>query len=247
VVLASLVVLLSVAPVPLDAEAVSHQVEALWRRRDDPAAMSQAKVLLDGALARAPDDYGLLWRATAWHFWSSDDPSLPTATRAQFGKAGWDLAERAVARNPGHVAGHFWAALTMGNYALGLGIMRAIGQGIEGKFRERIGAAERLDPRYANGGIQNAWGGYYLTLPWPKRDLAKAEAYFKKALVINPHNLRTRVYLAELRRRQDRLPEARQLLEEVLRATPDRYDPPEEKRAQKLAAEALRKVVDAMK
>jgi tetratricopeptide (TPR) repeat protein len=243
----ALLVVLSVAPAPFDAAAASQQAQALWRRRDEPAAMDQAKQLLDQALVRAPDDYGLLWRAAAWHFWKSDDPALPTSTRAQLGKTGWDLAERAVARNPGHVAGHFWAALTMGNYALGLGIMRAITQGIEGKFRAHIGAAERLDPRYGQGGIQNAWGGYYLTLPWPKRDLEKAEAYFKQALAINPHNLRTRVLLAELRVRRDRLPEARQLLEEVLGATPDQYDPPEEKRAQKLAAATLRKVVDAIK
>jgi tetratricopeptide (TPR) repeat protein len=167
--------------------------------------------------------------------------------KARHGKMGWDLAERAVARNPNDAAGHFWAAVTMGNYSLGLGIVRAIAQGIEGKFRRHIAEAERLDPRYGKGAIQNAWGGYYLSLPWPKRDVKKAAEYLGKALVINPHNLRTRVFLAQVELREDHPIEAKRLLDEVLAATPGKYDPPEEKRAKILAGETMRKVVDAMK
>lgn len=241
------VMLAALSPAPLTPQQASERVQELWKRRDNPAVMVEAKRILDDGLARAPDDYGLLWRAAAWHFWFSDDPSLSTAERARHGKEGWDLAEKAVARNPNDAAGHFWAAVTMGNYSLNLGIVRAIAQGIEGKFRRHISEAERLDPRYAGGSIQNAWGGYYLSLPWPKRDVKKAAEYFGKALQINPHNLRTRVFLAQLNLREDRPAEAKRLLEEVLQATPGKYDPPEEKRAQALAAETMRKVVDAMK
>jgi tetratricopeptide (TPR) repeat protein len=241
-----LVTALSAAPAPPPPAQTARQVEELWKRRDDPAAMREAKQLLDAALAQAPDDYGLLWRAAAWHFWQSDAPGLPDGDKSRYGKAGWDLAERAVARNPDGAAGHFWAATTMGNYALGIGVLRALSQGIEGKFRRHIGEAERLDPRYGQGAIQNAWGGFYLELPWPKRDVKKAAEYFRKALAINPHNLRTRVYQAELELREDRPAEAKRLLEEVLRATPGKYDAPEERRAQVMARETLRKVVDAM-
>lgn len=244
---ASIALLVALAPAPMTPQQASERVEQLWKRRDDPAAMVEAKQILDQALARAPDDYGLLWRAAAWHFWKSDDPALPVAERAKYGKEGWDLAEKAVARNPNDAAGHFWAAVTMGNYSLNLGIVRAISQGIEGKFRRHIGEAERLDPRYGKGSVQNAWGGYYLTLPWPKRDVKKAAEYFGKALQINPHNLRTRVFMAQLNLREDRPAEAKRLLEEVLQAAPGKYDAPEEKRAQVLAGETMRKVVDAMK
>jgi tetratricopeptide (TPR) repeat protein len=240
-------VMAAVAPAPMTAPQACERVQELWKRRDDPAVMSEAKRILDDALARAPEDYGLLWRAAAWHFWMSDDPALPTAEKARHGKQGWDLAERAVARNPNDAAGHFWAAVTMGNYSLSLGIVRAIAQGIEGKFRHHIGEAERLDARYGKGSVQNAWGGYYLSLPWPKRDVKKAAEYFSKALQINPHNLRTRVFQAQLELREDRPAEAKRILDEVLRAAPGKYDAPEEKRAQVLAGETMRKVVDAMK
>jgi tetratricopeptide (TPR) repeat protein len=244
---AVIAVVLAAAPGPLGPPEACERVQELWKRRDDPAAMAEAKQILDQALARAPDDYGLLWRAAAWHFWYSDDPALPTAEKARHGKEGWDLAERAVARNPNDAAGHFWAAVTMGNYSLSLGIVRAISQGIEGKFRHHISEAERLDPRYGRGSVQNAWGGYYLSLPWPKRDVKKAAEYLGKALQVNPYNLRTRVFLAQLNLREDRPAEAKRLLDEVLQAKPGRYDAPEERRAQVLAAEAMRKVVDAMK
>jgi tetratricopeptide (TPR) repeat protein len=245
--LGALILVVALAPAPLTPQQASEKVQELWKRRDEPAVMAEAKRILDEALARNPEDYGLLWRAAAWHFWKCDDPAVPSAERARHGKEGWDLAEKAVARNPNDAAGHFWAAVTMGNYSLSLGIVRAIAQGIEGKFRHHIGEAERLDQRYGKGSIQNAWGGYYLSLPWPKRDVKKAAEYFSKALQINPHNLRTRVFMAQLNLREDRPAEAKRLLEEVLQATPDKYDPPEEKRAQVLAAETMRKVVDAMK
>ena len=77
--------------------------------------------------------------------------------------------------------------------------------------------------------------------------MKKAAEYFDKALAINPDNLRTRVYMAQLSLRKDRPAEAKRLLDEVLRATPGKYDAPEEKRAQIIAGETMRKVVDAMK
>ena len=222
------------------------RADELWKRRDEGTALAQQKAVLEQALARSPNDYGLLWRLGRWYAWRSDDPSLSKTERVNLGKTGWDLAERAVALNPDHVAAQFWAMSAMGAYAIGLGIIRALTQGIEGKFRQRLSRAERFDPKYAHGSIPVAWGGYYAKLPWPKYDEDKAIAYFRKALTINPNNLRGRVYWAELHLREDRPTEAKRLLEEVLRATPNRYDPPEERRAQMLAAQAMNRVARAL-
>jgi len=156
-------------PSPTDAAA---RADELWKRRDDLTALAQQKAVLEQAAATAPADYGLLWRMARWYAWRADDPRLPKDERAQLGKAGWDLAEKAVAINPNHVAAQYWAMAGMGTYALGLGIVRAITQGIEGKFKERLGRAERLDGRYAHGAIAVAWGGYWAKLPWPKYDEA---------------------------------------------------------------------------
>jgi tetratricopeptide (TPR) repeat protein len=216
--------------------AMLARIDELYRRRDDRAAWSEEQRLAQAALARAPQDYGALWRAARVYFWMSDDPGLPSDQRSKLGKDGWDVAERAIAANPNDVAGYYFAAVCMGNYALGLGIMKALSKGLEGKFRERLGQAERLGPRYEHGAIDVAWGRFYDKLPWPKRDRKKAEEHYRRALQIDANNLRARAYLASSYLDDDRAPEAKPLLDEVNAAPLGRYDTPEERRAKAVAA-----------
>lgn len=228
------------APPPL--VRVLEQVDVLHGRRDDRAAFAEEDALLKGALARAPQDYGVLWRAARLAFWTSDDPGRSNDERSRVGKEGWDLAERAVAVSPNRVEGQYWAAVCMGNYALGLGVVRALAAGLEGKFRERLGRAEQLDSRYERGAIDTAWGRFYDKLPWPKRDRAEAERHFRRALETFPSNLRARVYLASTYLDEDRPTEAKQLLDDVAAAPVGREDPPEDRRAKALGTGLLVRV-----
>ena len=70
------------------------------------------------------------------------------------------------------------------------------------------------------GGAETAWGRFYDKLPWPKRDRKKAEDHLRKAIELNPHVLRARVYLASSYLDADRAPEAKHLLDEVAAARP---------------------------
>jgi tetratricopeptide (TPR) repeat protein len=214
---------------------VLARIDELHRRRDDRGAFAEEQRLAEAAVARAPGDYGALWRAARVYFWSSDDPALPPDQRSRLGKIGWDLAERAIAANPNDVAGYYWAAVCMGNYALGLGVVRALSQGLEGRFRDRLGRATALDDRYQWGGVETAWGRFFGKLPWPKRDRKAAEEHLRRALAINPNALRARDYLASLYLDDGRPAEAKALLDQVAAAPGDRYDPAEERRAKALA------------
>ncbi len=221
----------AVAPAAAPLAKVLERVDELHKRRDDRTAFTEEQALVQGALARAPRDYGVLWRAARVDFWLSDDPGHSNEQRSRVGKDGWDLAERAIAVNPNRVEGHYWAAVCMGNYALGLGVVKALSLGLEGKFRERLGRAEQLDRRYELGAIDTAWGRFFDKLPWPKRDRDEAERHFKRAVEINPYDLRARVYLASSYLDQDRAADAKRLLDEVAAAPVGRYDPSEERRA----------------
>jgi tetratricopeptide (TPR) repeat protein len=233
-------------PPPL--AAAIGRIDELHKRRDDRTAWSEEQGLVQSTLARAPQDYGVLWRAARFYFWLSDDPGQSSEQRSRFGKDGWDLAERAIAVNPNHVAGHYWAAVCMGNYALGLGVVKALSKGMEGKFRERLGRAEKLDPRFEHGGIEIAWGRFFDKLPWPKRDREQAEQHLKRALQVNPLSLRARVYLASTYVDQDRAAEAKKLLDEVNAAPPTgRYDPPEERRSRAMGAGLMPQVYAKLK
>jgi tetratricopeptide (TPR) repeat protein len=228
-------------PPPL--AAVLGRIDELHRRRDDRVAWSEEQGLVQSALARAPQDYGVLWRAARFYFWLSDDPGQSNEQRSRFGKEGWDLAERAIAVNPNHVAGHYWAAVCMGNYALGLGVVKALAKGMEGKFRERLGRAGQLDLRFEYGGIEIAWGRFFDKLPWPKRDREQAEQHLLRAMQINPLSLRARVYLASSYLDRDRVAEAKRLLDEVNAApATGRYDPPEERRSRAVGAGMMSQV-----
>lgn len=215
------------------------QVDQEWPRRDEPGVVDEIRAQLEQAEKRAPDDYGVLWRLAQLHFWLSDDPSLSDDQRSQIGKRSWDYGDRATAANASGVEGWYFAAVGMGNYSLGIGILKALGQGIEGKFRARLSKAESIDPRYFSGGIFTAWGRYYFKLPWPKYDARRSEQMLRKALRVNPDNVRARVFLAELYEKEGHPREARKLLQEAIAHQPGSYDPPEERRAQRLARDVL--------
>jgi tetratricopeptide (TPR) repeat protein len=224
------------AAAPSLAEIVAR-LDALHARRDDPAALAEAQRLTATALAAAPADYGVLWRAARVTFTASDLPGRPTDERSRLGKQAYDYAERAITANPNDVAGHYWAALSIGSYAEGMGILRALANGIEGKFRRPLERATALDERYDHGSIPAVWAAYYLELPWPKRDRDKAAEQIRRALAINPASLRARLYQARIDKDEGHPAEAKAQLAEIAAAPVGRYDAPEERRVKKEAAE----------
>ena len=231
------------APIPT----LLTRVDDLHRRRDEKAAWNEEQRLIQSLIARAPNEFGVLWRAARFYFWASDDPGVAKEQRSRWGKDGWDLAERAIVVNPNDVAGYYWAALCMGNYALGLGVVKALSQGMEGKFRDRLTRAQALNAGYEMGAAEVAWGRFFDKLPWPKRDRKKAEEHLRKAIEMNPNALRPRVYLASSYLDGDRAIEAKHLLDEVAAAVPGRYDAPEERRAQALGAGLMQTVLAKLK
>jgi len=220
---------------PRDAGVLSR-LDELHARRDDPQAQREARRLAEAAVAAAPSDYATLWRAARVLFTDSDDHARPADERSRLGKQAYDLAERAIAANPNDVAGHYWAALSIGSYAEGMGVMRALANGIEGKFKRPLERATALDLRYDHGNIPVVWAAYYLELPWPKRDRARAARELTRALQLNPANLQARLYQARLAIAEDHPAAAKALLAEIAAAPGDRYDPPDERRAKKDAA-----------
>jgi len=228
--------------------ALLARLDALYEQRDDRRILTEQRQFLDERARQAPSDFEIQWRAARVYFWMGDDPSLSPEERSKLGKTGWDYAERAVTLAPQRVEGHYWAAVNIGTYALGLGVVRALSAGLEGKFRDHLGRAEQIAPGYSHGGVGVAWGRFYEKLPWPKRDRGKAEAYLRKVLgQLNPHNLRARVFLADTLAKEDKPQEAKQLLDQVAAAPIGRYDAPEERRAKALGKALMPSIAKMLK
>ncbi|WP_242333878.1 MULTISPECIES: tetratricopeptide repeat protein [Anaeromyxobacter] len=215
------------------------RADAAYVRRADPAELAAVGAALDEAERLGPEDYEVLWRRARLEVWLADDPSLPKDEQTRLGKRAWDYGERAIRANPARVEGWNYAAAGMGQYALGLGILRALREGLEGKFKDRLSHAEKIDPGFGGGAIQTAWGRFWYELPWPKYDARKSERALKDALGRNPDNVRARVYLADTYRKQGRKREAREQLEKAAADAPGRYDEAEERRWQGIARRKL--------
>jgi len=212
------------------------RLDALHARRDEPAARAEARHLTDAALAQAPADYGALWRAARELFDESEATNLSDDERSRLGREGYDLAERAIAANPNDAAAQYWAALCIGRYAEKMGVLRALANGIEGKFKRPLERATALDVSYDHGNVPVVWADYHLELPWPKRDRDKAREELRRALAINPANLRARLYQARIAADEDHPADARALLATIAAAPVGRYDAPEERAVKKEAA-----------
>jgi hypothetical protein len=232
------------APAPSSPElaALLAEVDANWVIRDQPGKMDVDLALLEKARKIAPDDYEVLWRMARHYYWLADDPSISNEEKARLGKLTWEWSDRANQANPARVEGWFYGSAGVGMYSLGISIVRALLDGMESKYLDRLKKSQAADPSYYGYGGDVSWGRYYYELPWPKYDGEKSEIAFRKALGKAPYNLRAKVYLAELYMKEDHPVEARKLLDAVIAAKPGAYDPPEERRAQGLARAALEKL-----
>jgi hypothetical protein len=218
------------------------EIEANWAIRDQPGKMEVDLELLKKAEKVAPTDYEFLWRMARHYYWLADDPSISNEEKARLGKLTWEWSDRATQANPARVEGWFYGSAGVGMYSLGISIVKALLDGMESKYTERLEKAQAADPSYYGYGANVSWGRYYFELPWPKYDAGKSEINFQVALGKYPKNLRARVYLAELYLKLDRPDKARKLLDAALAAKPGEYDAPEERRVQGMARAVLAKI-----
>jgi tetratricopeptide (TPR) repeat protein len=218
-----------------EVSALIARADAAYARRDEPGAVDEVRGALEQAERVAPGEYGVLWRLARLDFWLADDPSVKNEEKSRLGKRAWEYGERAIAAAPDRVEGYHYAAAGMGNYGLGIGVLKALRLGIEGKLKDLLSRAEKIDPGYERGAIQTAWGRLWFKLPWPKYDAARSERALLAALKQNPDNVRARVYLADLYRKERHAREADEQLREAVAAPPGRYDAPEERRWQRVA------------
>ena len=215
---------------------MSARLDALHALRDQPAARAEARHLAEAAVVQAPADYGALWRAARELFDESEAPQLSNDDRSRLGQQAYNLAERAIAANPNDAAAQYWAALSIGRYAETMGVLRALANGIEGKFKRPLERVTALDVSYDHGNVPVVWAAYYLELPWPKRDRDKAGEELRRALAINPANLRARLYQARIAIDEDHPDVAKALLATIAAAPVGRYDAPEERAVKREAA-----------
>jgi tetratricopeptide (TPR) repeat protein len=218
---------------PTGADPAVASLDGLWKERGDTAKADDAIRVGTTALAAHPDDVELMYRLARATLWVGDGEEN-NDRKQKLGRDVWDLGERMVKAKPSWVGGHYYAAAGIGIYSQAVGILRALGEGLEGKFNERLDKAIELDQKFQKEMPLIAKGRYYFELPWPKRNLGKSATWYRKALTLDPNNLRATAWLAETLWRDGDVAGARAQLAKVQEGhVPD--DPPEEARVKSIA------------
>jgi tetratricopeptide (TPR) repeat protein len=231
-------------PAVNDVDALLAKADAAWAVRDQPGKLDELAADLDAAAKQAPNSYAVLWRQARHLGWLAEEPRLADAEKSRIGKRAWELGDKASALEPNKVEGFFYAMSGVGNYSLGIGVISALAKGIEGKFKERLARAEAIEPGFEGGAIQMSWGRLYYELPWPKHDARLSEKFLRDSIARNGDNVRAHVYLGDLLLDEGRKEEARAAYQraDAVVVVPGRGDPPEQRRWQLVAREAIEKL-----
>jgi len=184
------------APTPQTPDAVIARMDQLWAGRDDSGAMQEA-VTAGTELANAdPNNYEAEWRLARAYWWLAETQPSRVGRKALAVKA-MEWADRARGQRPDRVEGHYFMAISVGEYAATIGAMQAIVDGVAGKVESTALRANEIDPDYAVGAPGVILGRYYFMLPWPKRDLARSRHYLENVVNRHPGKLIARQFLAE--------------------------------------------------
>jgi tetratricopeptide (TPR) repeat protein len=180
------------APPAGDAVATARALLAAWH--EDPSRIDRARAALEAAAAAQPRPEIFVELSRVW-FLTGDFRVRTTAERSAAYGHGSDAARRAIAAAPRDDRAHLWLAINTGRAAEIRGPMRALA--LVATVREESETVLRLNPSNVEGLILA--GGIAADMPAVMGgDRAKAEALFRRALEMDPHQTGARLELARL-------------------------------------------------
>ena len=220
-------------------------LDQLFAKRDQPGVLDQLRTQINQALKTDPHDYGLLWRQARMVQWEADGAPEGSDQKKALGKECWADADLALAVKPGALEASYYGAACIGAYSQAVGVLKALGEGLEGKFNDRLDHAIQLDPKFSGCAPLIAKARYYYELPWPKRDLDKSVETFNKAKQLCPQSLRIPLWLAETELKKDGPMQALVALQPAIDGKVD-YDPPEGRRVKAWIPVVQKKIQEEM-
>jgi len=183
-----------------DISAVMREGDLRWEER---IKADRAKAALNSyrkILEVDANNYEACWKIARAYFYLGDLLPETKEMRDQHKELGWEgmgYAKRALELNPQGIEGHYYYALTLAQYSIGISIIKALAKGLGPEYEEHIGEALKTNKLYDNAGPLRAIGRYWYQLPWPKRNIKKSISYLEEAVACAPTTIRGYVYLAE--------------------------------------------------
>jgi tetratricopeptide (TPR) repeat protein len=204
--------------------------DALFAQREDPGRAEAAEAIWK---ARLPQTFEVAWKNARADYWIGGHAADETSRRAAL-ERGVDAGTRAIELDSKRPEGYFWRAANMGALAESFGVMN--GLKFRGRIRSDLETVLRMDRAWQQGSADRALGRWYEKVPALFGGSDKeAEAHYRASLKYNAESTASLYFLAELLIRKKRLPEARQLLQQVLNAPIDPDWAPEDREFQSKA------------
>ena len=213
------------------------QVRKQWLNRDWGTNTEDAIASLEAARAADPNNYKVRYNLAKFYNWKAIGESGDK--KAEWGKKGWDEAEKAKALRPAGIEGWYWAAACIGEYSKGRGIGTAVKEGLADQFKTNARKAIEIDPRHDEGGPLRALGRFHSQLPWPLQNLEASRGLLEKAVAVSrsPVNL---YFLGDTEGMDGNTEKARELFQECAAVDPaETKDPPGARRNTKRCKKAL--------
>lgn len=132
------------------------------------------------------------------HRWAAINYQLPESAREDAFKVLVARAQQVVDSHPGQAEPMVWDAIVLSSYAKVEGGLGALSKAKQA--RDLLLAAEKMDPKAANGSIYTTLGSLYAKVPgWPIGfgDDKKARQYLETALKLNPDGIDPHYFYAD--------------------------------------------------
>jgi len=110
-------------------------------------------------------------------------------------------------------------------YSLGISILKALAEGLEGEFRKHCEASYKIDKTYEGGAPAREFGRFWFKLPWPKRNLKKSLRLLQEAVALGPKRVMNHLFLGETLMAIGKKADGRKEVERVLSS--EELDPEE--------------------
>jgi len=200
-----------------DMAGLKAEAETLFAQRQDPDRAAEAADCFRRVFAQDPTDQTAairLLRVLIWLGIQSDGQK----EQAYYQEA-IETARTALIHHPDHPGLHYWLGAAYGLLTNKAGPWRAMR--LVEPIKQEMSKVLELDPAYEYGGADRVLGRLYTKLPsFLGGDKTKAEDHLRKALGLGPRYWLNHLYLADLLIGQDRIQEARDVLQKVMSSEP---------------------------